>query len=49
LALHAVAFVDDQLSAALEPSVMEAGLTEKLTVGAGGATVTVAEPDLDVS
>jgi hypothetical protein len=34
---------------ALEPSVIEAGVTEKLTVGAGTVTVTAAVPDLEES
>ena len=36
LAIQLVAFVDDQLSVALCPSVMEVGVTEMFTVGDGG-------------
>jgi hypothetical protein len=39
LAAHAVAFVDDQVSVVLEPAVMEVGLIERLTVGAGAVVV----------
>lgn len=44
LAVHEVALVDDQVSIALEPSVMLDGATEIVTVGAEGAfTVSMAE------
>jgi hypothetical protein len=36
LAVQLVAFVDDQLSVALCPSVMVVGVTEMCTVGGGG-------------
>jgi hypothetical protein len=43
LAVQLVAFVDDQLSVALCPSVIEVGATEMFTVGGGGlVTVKVA-------
>ena len=35
--------MEDQVSTALEPSVMEVGLTEKLTVGAGGLIVSIVD------
>jgi hypothetical protein len=44
LAVHAAAFVDDQVRVALAPSVIVAGFTEIVTVGAAGApTATVAD------
>jgi hypothetical protein len=43
LAVHAVAFVEDQVSVALAPRVIVVGSTEIVAVGAGGAlTATVA-------
>ena len=36
LAAQEVAFVEDQVSVALWPSAIEAGSTERVTVGAGG-------------
>ena len=45
LAVQAVALVEDQVSVALPPSVMVAGSTARVTVGAGAAlTVKVAVP-----
>jgi hypothetical protein len=43
LAVHAVAFVDDQFRVAAAPTVTEVGLTVMVTVGAGvtGATVVI--------
>jgi hypothetical protein len=44
LPVHDVALVEDQVSVELAPSVIEVGLNEMLTVGAGaGLTVRVAE------
>ena len=44
LAMHEVALVEDQVSVELEPSVIDAGLKEMLTVGAGGVvTISIAE------
>ena len=40
--LHALALVDDQLSMASSPSVMELSPNDALTVGGGGLTVTLA-------
>jgi hypothetical protein len=40
LAVHAVAFVADQVSEALAPSSSVAGLTAIVTMGAGGAVTT---------
>lgn len=42
-ALHAVAFVEDQVSVAASPLVIAAGLATSDTVGCGTATVTVAD------
>lgn len=42
-AVQAVAFVEDQLSAALLPLVIELGLACRLTVGAGDRTDTLAD------
>jgi hypothetical protein len=42
LAVQAVAFVDDQVSVLLAPTVRLAGLALIVTVGAGATTVTVA-------
>jgi hypothetical protein len=42
LAVHAVAFVDDQVSVALAPSVIVVGFTEIVTVGATAFTVRTA-------
>ncbi len=39
--MHAVALVDDQVSVALCPTVIEVGDTATVTVGRGGAAVTV--------
>jgi len=49
LAVQAVALVDVQSSVVVEPRAIDAGLTEKLTVGAGGVTSTIADPDFEVS
>jgi hypothetical protein len=44
LAVHVVALVEDQVSVALCPSVMEVGATDIVTVGGGGLlTVTAAD------
>jgi hypothetical protein len=43
LAVHDVAFVEDQVSVALCPSVIEAGLIERVTVGAAAFTVNAAD------
>jgi hypothetical protein len=42
-AAHEAAFVEDQLSVELLPLATELGLEVKVTVGAGVATVTVAD------
>ena len=42
-AVHAVAFVEDQLSVALLPAVIVLGLAVKVTVGSGCVTETVAD------
>ncbi len=41
LAVQAVALVEDQISVALPPSVIEVGLTASVKVGAAAAGVTV--------
>jgi hypothetical protein len=47
LAVHVVAFVEDQVSMLLPPSVMDVGSKEMLTVGAGaGVTVRMALPEM---
>ena len=43
LAVQLVALLDDQLSVALCPSVIEFGVTEMFTVGGGACTVTVTD------
>jgi hypothetical protein len=44
LAVHEVALVEDQLSVALFPSVIEVGVTDRATVGNGGlVTVNAAD------
>ncbi len=43
LAVQAVALVDDQLSVALLPRVIDVGETASVTVGAGACTVSTAE------
>ena len=44
LAVHDVALVDDQVNVELAPRRMDVGLTEIVTVGAGGVpTVTAAD------
>lgn len=45
LAVHEVAFVDDHVSVEFAPSVMVAGLAAIVTVGAGGALLTVTVAD----
>jgi hypothetical protein len=42
LAVHAVAFVDDQVSVLLDPTVRLVGLALIVTVGTGAVTVTIA-------
>jgi hypothetical protein len=44
-AVHAVAFVADQLSVELPPFATVLGLADKVTVGAGAFTDTVADCD----
>jgi hypothetical protein len=44
LAMHVVALVEDQVSVALCPSVIEVGATDRVTVGGGGLfTVSAAD------
>ena len=43
LAVQDVAFVEDQVSVALCPSVIDVGLIERVTVGAAALTVNVAD------
>ena len=43
LAVHDVAFVEDHVSVELCPSVIEVGLTDRVTVGEAAVTVNAAE------
>ncbi len=48
-AVHEVAFVEDHVSVALDPEVIDVGFAAKVTVGATGAGVTLTVADREAA